>query len=211
MKRPKAPGDAAAGKAANGLSGDEHALWRYVAQSIAPIRAKPRVRAPGEPGEALEGEGPARRPAQAKATPPQRNAPAHPVAATAQRPTPPLADFDPRKARKIAGGKAGLDARIDLHGLRQSEAHGRLRAFLADAHARGCKTVLVITGKGREDEDRSTAYVDTLDRSPRGVLRRNLPRWLAEPELRAIVVSYTQAAVRHGGEGAFYVELRRGR
>ena len=42
----------------------------------------------------------------------------------------------------------------------------------------------------------------------RGVLRRNVPRWLAEPELRMIVVGYTSAHARHGGEGAFYVQLR---
>jgi DNA-nicking Smr family endonuclease len=41
------------------------------------------------------------------------------------------------------------------------------------------------------------------------VLKRNVPRWLAEPELAAIVVGYTEAAVRHGGAGALYVQLRR--
>jgi DNA-nicking Smr family endonuclease len=40
------------------------------------------------------------------------------------------------------------------------------------------------------------------------VLRKNVPLWLAEPELRAIVVSFTTAAVPHGGEGALYIQLR---
>lgn len=35
-----------------------------------------------------------------------------------------------------------------------------------------------------------------------------MPRWLAEPELRSIVVSYTTAAPNHGGEGALYIQLR---
>jgi DNA-nicking Smr family endonuclease len=43
----------------------------------------------------------------------------------------------------------------------------------------------------------------------RGVLRRLVPQWLAEPELRAIVLSYDTAGARHGGEGALYVRLRR--
>ncbi len=195
------------------LSGEESALWRYVATSITPIKAKPHVRRhgiaatdPDTPEIAL----PERRPARAKASLPQK--PEQPrVAAIAPRVTPPLADFDPRKAKKIGTGRAGIDARLDLHGMRQDEALARLRAFLFEAHHRGHKTVLVITGKGRESDDPTTPYIDTLDRAPRGVLKRNLPRWLAEPDLRALVVSYTPASIRHGGDGAFYVELRRAR
>ena len=195
------------------LTGEESALWRYVAASITPIKAKLHVRRHGiaatDP-DAEETALPERRPARAKSAP---SAPTQqPRAATAAvRPTPPLADFDPRKAKKIGTGRAGIDARIDLHGLRQDEALARLRAFLFEAHHRGHKTVLVITGKGREADDPAMPYVDTLNRAPRGVLKRNLPRWLAEADLRAIVVSFTPASVRHGGDGAFYVELRRGR
>ncbi len=43
----------------------------------------------------------------------------------------------------------------------------------------------------------------------RGVLRRNVPRWLGEPELAGIVIGFTTAAVNHGGEGALYVHLRK--
>jgi DNA-nicking Smr family endonuclease len=39
-------------------------------------------------------------------------------------------------------------------------------------------------------------------------LKRNVPRWLDEPDMRAIVVSFTTAAIQHGGEGAIYVHLR---
>jgi DNA-nicking Smr family endonuclease len=46
---------------------------------------------------------------------------------------------------------------------------------------------------------------------PRGVLRRNVPRWLAAPGLAPLVISYATAHIRHGGEGALYVRLRRGR
>ena len=46
-------------------------------------------------------------------------------------------------------------------------------------------------------------------RSAGRVLKRNVPRWLAEPELAAIVVGFTEAAVSHGGEGALYVHLRK--
>ncbi|HSR79653.1 MAG TPA: Smr/MutS family protein, partial [Hyphomicrobiaceae bacterium] len=128
---------------------------------------------------------------------------------TRPRASPPLANFDRRKARQIASGKAEVDARIDLHGLDQREAYLRLRGFLANAHARGDRLVLVITGKGGgEALDR---LGELAGERRRGVLRRNLPQWLEEPQFREMVSSFTQASARHGGAGALYVQLRRGR
>lgn len=121
---------------------------------------------------------------------------------------PVLAEFDRRKVRHIARGKTEIDARLDLHGLRQSEARYRLVGFLHSARDRGHRTVLVITGKG------GSAAVDPLAHAlgepQRGVLRRLVPQWLQEPELRMLVVSFTTASIRHGGDGALYVHLRRG-
>ena len=73
--------------------------------------------------------------------------------------------------------------------------------------------VLVITGKGgggwmESSTDRFERFVHEGGRE-RGVLKRKVPFWLDQPELRAIVVGYTTAHVRHGGEGALYVQLRR--
>ena len=196
------------------LSSEEQALWRHVATSIKPIKAKARI-TPVDRSDSddntTEALVPPRRPARSKSASAQSAAPATVPQVATVRPgkTPPLADFDPRKAKKIGAGRAGIDARLDLHGMRQDEALAYLRSFLRDAHARGLKTVLVITGKGRKHDDPATPSINTLDRYPRGVLRRNVPRWLDEPDMRAIVVSYTSAAQRHGGDGAYYVELRR--
>jgi DNA-nicking Smr family endonuclease len=118
----------------------------------------------------------------------------------------PLAPFDQRRARRIATGRLAIDARLDLHGLHQSTARAELRAFIRDCYERDCRTVLVITGKG------STSEADRpfeLDGPDRGVLRRNVPLWLSEPEMREMVVSFAAAHSRHGGEGALYVQLRR--
>lgn len=120
--------------------------------------------------------------------------------------TPPLADFEHRHRRKLARNVEAIDARLDLHGMRQREAHGALRAFLFASAARGHRYVLVITGKGvRAEIERTRDFTQ----EERGVLRRLVPQWLAEPEFRAIVLSYTAASVRHGGEGALYVRLRK--
>jgi DNA-nicking Smr family endonuclease len=134
--------------------------------------------------------------------------PPAPRPATEPRKPPELAEFDRRKARKIARGGQDIDARIDLHGLRLSEAQDVLTGFLTRCYMNGCRTVLVITGKGRTERDPYYEPFDLFANPDRGVLKSNVPRWLAEPELRAMVASYTSAAQKHGGEGALYVQLR---
>jgi DNA-nicking Smr family endonuclease len=201
----KSPGKRATG---DHLSAEERALWEHAARDLKPLRTK-KGRVHG--AEAPEPEPPTRRAPHAekpaKHTPPPATQP--PAPAPKKATPPPLAALDRRKARHIGSGRIEVEARIDLHGMRQSEAHVSLRRFLMRAHADGCRWVLVITGKGgsqrRQQEPDDIGYGS----EERGVLRRNVPRWLAEPELRAIVVGFTEAAIRHGGEGALYVQLRR--
>jgi DNA-nicking Smr family endonuclease len=196
------------------VTADEAELWERATRSLDPIKAKPRVASVDGLSEPLSNAPrlPSRASAmpaagkQAPAAPPKPPAPGIPK--STKTPAAPLADFERRKARQIASGKIEVDARIDLHGLRQRDAHTRLRAFLVDAHANGFKTVLVITGKGGEEP--ADRLGDLAGERQRGVLRRNVPHWLGEPELRAIVLSFTQAGARHGGAGALYVQLRRG-
>lgn len=98
--------------------------------------------------------------------------------------------------RKIAKGRLALEARIDLHGMIQSEAHGFLLGFLMKAHARGLRHVLVITGKG-------------TSLGSDGALKRAVPLWFSLPEFRPLISSYEGAARNHGGDGALYVRLSR--
>lgn len=98
--------------------------------------------------------------------------------------------------RKIAKGRLALEARIDLHGMVQSEAHVFLLGFLIRAHERGMRHVLVITGKG-------------TSLGSDGALKRAVPLWFSLPEFRPLISSYEPAARNHGGDGALYVRLAR--
>ncbi len=104
---------------------------------------------------------------------------------------------------QLRRGRREVDAVIDLHGLRQEEAHARLIAFLRRAQEAGHVLVLVITGKGAA----STGGLF----EERGVLRRVVPHWLRLPDLRSLVLGFETAAPQHGGAGALYVRLRRRR
>jgi DNA-nicking Smr family endonuclease len=193
-----------------GGNGDEEAgsLWAWAMREVKPQTLRQRLRSSAAKFKAEQQRPAAANPASRFAPAPP--APPAPAAAPGQkqRPVPPLADFDRRKARKIARGGQDIDARIDLHGLRMSEAEEVLTNFLMRCYGNGCRTVLVITGKGRTERDPYYEPFDLFAAPDRGVLKSNVPRWLADPELRAIVTSYTTAAQKHGGEGALYVQLR---
>jgi DNA-nicking Smr family endonuclease len=108
---------------------------------------------------------------------------------------------------RLRRGTVEPDARIDLHGMTQQAAHRTLFAWLATAHARGHRLVLVITGKGNPKNDENAPWM----MSPHGVLKQMVPRWLNEPGLAALIASSGPAHARHGGEGALYVYLRKNR
>jgi DNA-nicking Smr family endonuclease len=99
---------------------------------------------------------------------------------------------------KLAKGRLPIEARLDLHGLYQDEAHDLLLEFLLRAHDRGLRHVLVITGKGSS-------------MGSEGVLRRAVPLWFSKAQFRLLISSYEWAARHHGGDGAMYVRLSRGR
>jgi DNA-nicking Smr family endonuclease len=110
--------------------------------------------------------------------------------------------LEPRVKRRLGRGQITIDATIDLHGMRQDEARAALERFLPFRQARGDRTVLVITGKGRAGE--------TIGSLPeRGVLRSMLPLWLAAPTLAPLIAGWDAAAQGHGGQGAFYIRLKR--
>lgn len=176
------------------LTAEERALWSTVTRSVVPLCRPPAESESAEAEAALLAPAPRSEVAEPKPTP---------KASSVPPPAPPLAPLDRRTRQRLVRAKATIDARIDLHGLKQSEAHAALRRFLRAAQADGARIVLVITGKGgRADGDPS---------SERGVLRRQVPLWLEGAELRPLVIGFEPAHPGHGGAGALYVRIRRAR
>ena len=112
--------------------------------------------------------------------------------------------MDRRTHQQMLRGKLKPEARIDLHGMTVAEAHPELVRFLLNAQSAGKRMVLVITGKGKVKDDHGPIP------QRMGVLRHQLPHWLAQPPLGGVVQQVAPAHLKHGGGGAFYVYLRRG-
>jgi DNA-nicking Smr family endonuclease len=168
------------------LTGEERQLWDRLRRSVQPLRGK-EIAEPIEPNVG------------ATAEPPEVSPPPSARSLPRARPGPPIVPLEARLLRRLSRGLTEVDARIDLHGMRQERAYAALAGFLRHAQARGARVVLVVTGKGRVDE------------GERGVLRRSVPVWLAQRDFRDLVVGFEEASHRHGGAGALYVRLRRRR
>ena len=180
-------------------------LWTSVAATIEPLRRKRLLIMPAGPLPLPAEEQP---PAALGKAPPKRQPPRKPFLPPYQAPlpsaAPPDRQVDPSIRKKVGRGRIEIDGRIDLHGMTQAEARAALHRFIHDRFARGDRTVLVITGKGvSTDND----YIAAM--TQRGVLRTMLPIWLSEPSLSPLVSGWSIAARGHGGEGAWYVRLRR--
>jgi DNA-nicking Smr family endonuclease len=113
--------------------------------------------------------------------------------------------MDAKAFGRMSKGKLVPEGRIDLHGMTLAEAHPALRDFILMAHAAGRRLVLVITGKGKVRDEYAPMPVR------HGVLRHQVPQWLNMAPLRGLVLQIRPAHLKHGGEGAYYVYLRRQR
>ncbi|MBX9707191.1 MAG: Smr/MutS family protein [Caulobacteraceae bacterium] len=176
------------------LTAEDRRLWARVSGSVTPARTRKALRIAAEPPtlpEITPSEAPASRPRPASklsATTPAEK----PVRAPSAHGMPEA--LEPRRQRRLSRERDPIEATIDLHGFGRFEAEDQLRAFLMGAHARGLRAVLVITGQGRRGG---------------GVIRASIQEWLQSHSLRSIVSGFASAHRRHGGDGAFYVTLRR--
>jgi DNA-nicking Smr family endonuclease len=182
------------------LSDEEAVLWQDVTRSISPLRRLSKLRSEPVATET------ARSATKTRTTTTLKSAGAPAFAAPPASPKPlsppPLVPLARKLKQRIARGSHDIGGRLDLHGFTQAEAHDALLSFLRGRQARGAKVVLVITGKGARGGD---------PHGERGVLKRMVPLWLRLPEFRAFVIGFESAAIGHGGEGALYVSLRKGR
>lgn len=170
-------------------------LWRHVTRGIKPLKpetlprddvtwAKPKEQAPPSRG-VLQAS------TSAKAISPTK-----PVMTELSHGD--LQAMDKRRAQRLRRGRLPIEARLDLHGLNQSDAHFALQRFVRQSAAVGRRCILVITGKGGR-------FAES------GVLRRQVPLWLNQADLRDKVLGFEHARPEHGGEGALYLLLRRPR
>ncbi|MTH78239.1 Smr/MutS family protein [Paracoccus aestuariivivens] len=196
-----------------GLTAEEKALWSRIAKTAVPMH-------PGRASKPDIPEEPRSKPARAPRAPDPAPLPLpdfrigskpvkkpqlridlspHPGHALREQPV----RMDHKTHRRMSQGKLSPEDRIDLHGMTLSVAQPQLTRFILNAQGNGYRLVLVITGKGREGGPDAPLPVRP------GALRHNVPLWLEMAPLNQLVLQVRPAHRRHGGDGAYYVYLRR--
>src|SRR5271169_2500907 len=185
------------GRPRDWLTDEDIRIWSDVARTTQPLRGKRKpFETPSPPMSNIDinslpaggGQSTVRRPVQGAQAP-------GPAAPPASQP----AKLERRFVRRLRQGTMAPGATIDLHGLRQQDAHHRLQTFLRRCQAEGTKAAIIITGKGGGRDDQW---------GERGVLRRAVPLWLALPDLSSLVLGFQEAGPGLGGAGALIVRIR---
>lgn len=112
--------------------------------------------------------------------------------------------MDAKNYKTMQRGKLKPEGRIDLHGMTVAQAHPALIGFILSAQSAGKRLVLVITGKGGKRQDHGEIAPQRM-----GALKRQVPHWLGMQPCASVVMQVSEAHIRHGGSGAYYVYLRR--
>ncbi|PXW71994.1 DNA-nicking Smr family endonuclease [Loktanella sp. PT4BL] len=189
------------------LSSEERALWDRVAERATPLDPKRKTRAPELAPKPKPKPDDIREPVPDFRVGQKTNAarPHDIMRPLVERLAASPVNMDNKSFGKMKRGKLKPEGRIDLHGMTMAQAHPALVSFILGSQLQGRRLVLVITGKGKDRDDGGpipTRY---------GVLRHQVPQWLALPPLSQAILQVTPAHIRHGGHGAYYVYLKRNR
>ncbi|PIR37628.1 MAG: hypothetical protein COV35_09030 [Alphaproteobacteria bacterium CG11_big_fil_rev_8_21_14_0_20_39_49] len=177
----------------NNLTDEDLELWYYVSKTVEPLQGREPVKplAPKPTENYTETETSLEdieklisQTQKAKTSTPQYDYIKHGT----------MSGVDKSTAKKLTGGKFQIDARLDLHGKTQDDALHMLRNFINSSYSSGKRNVLVITGKGANND---------------GILKNQVPRWLNNDGLREHIIMFSHAKPKHGGDGALYVLLRK--
>lgn len=187
-----------------GLTTGEQAAWAHLASSVKPLPGKKRPDPPTLPkvtAPAAAKPLAASKPAKPVVKP---RLPLHPRAAPGGPPprTGEDAGLDSHWDRRMKAGRLELDLTLDLHGHTLDTAYDRVMTALDQARMMGARVVLVVAGRERP--------VDPADRmAKRGAIRAKLLDWLAASRHSDAITAVRRAHIRHGGEGALYLILKR--
>jgi DNA-nicking Smr family endonuclease len=178
---------------------DDNDLFRAVMQDVKPLKRRtPRATPPlVSPSKLIS----------VKKALPKKSLIRHQAAALPLPPVKPkqssighgdIAGLDRRTGQRFKRGQLPVEARLDLHGLTQAQAHRELHGFLSRQYMAGKRCVIVVTGKG-------------VGKDGGGVLRAAVPHWLNDSPNREKVLAFEYARQKDGGAGALYVLMKRRR
>ena len=109
--------------------------------------------------------------------------------------------------KELKRGKVKIDRKLDLHGYGLVEAYQKFKSEVEKNYNKNKRCLLVITGKGVHKK-----IENQEDASPKlfyGKIKNSIINWINEDDLKKYVLTYQDAGIEHGGDGAIFVYLRK--
>ena len=95
---------------------------------------------------------------------------------------------------------------IDLHGYTLDRAHETCKEFISKSYTDKINKLIIVTGKGLHSENEKNPYV-SKDLS---ILKYSVPNYIKKSsELMSLIREISDASIEDGGEGAFYIYLKK--
>tara|TARA_B100000989_G_C19354692_1_gene390660 strand:- start:109 stop:711 length:603 start_codon:yes stop_codon:yes gene_type:complete len=110
-------------------------------------------------------------------------------------------EIEKNKLRRIKNGKITIEGTLDLHGFSLKEAENMLRRFVGDSLRLKKRFLLIITGKGSNSKPNIHGKMLTI--------KSEIKNWLSDNFYDDKVQYISKALDRHGGEGAYYLFLKK--
>ena len=107
----------------------------------------------------------------------------------------------------IKKGSFHIDKKIDFHGKSLLESEEQFNNIIIESYNSGQRCLLFVTGKGLfksknyEESDKPKLY--------HGIIRSSFVEWARSKKFSKYILSFEQASIEHGGDGAFYIYLRK--
>ena len=95
---------------------------------------------------------------------------------------------------------------IDLHGYSLEDANKTIEKFIISSFSDKISKIIVVTGKGLHSQNEKNPYVS----KDFGILKYSVPQFINKnKELMKMIIEIKEAKIEDGGEGAFYIFLKK--
>ena len=95
---------------------------------------------------------------------------------------------------------------LDLHGKTLDEANSIIEKFIKKSYEEKVQKLIIVTGKGLHSNNEKDPYVS----KDLGILKYSIPEFVRNNEnLMQIISNISEASVKDGGTGAFYIFLKK--
>mgnify|MGYP001495263371 FL=1 len=107
----------------------------------------------------------------------------------------------------IKKGSFHIDKKVDFHGKSLLESEEQFNNTIIESYNSGQRCLLFVTGKGLfKSKNYEESYKPKLYH---GIIRASFIEWVRSKKFSKHILSFEQASIEHGGDGAFYVYLRK--